>query len=201
MDEKTRYFVNSTGRFVIGGPKGDCGMTGRKIIVDTYGGCRSHGGGAFSGKDPSKVDRSSSYMARYIAKNLVAAGLADRLELQIAYTIGVAQPVSYNGQYLRYLEDTARTDISEIVGELFDLRPRKVIESSTCCGLSSRRLLLEAISGGTNRNLHGNARYGGSNQAESRNITTAVSISYRSRGKFGIRSYRSLLKAVPNAMS
>ena len=128
IDEKTRYFVNSTGRFVIGGPKGDCGMTGRKIIVDTYGGMSSHGGGAFSGKDPSKVDRSSSYMARYIAKNLVAAGLADRLELQIAYTIGVAQPVST-------MVNTFGTSkispdrISEIVGELFDLRPRKVIET------------------------------------------------------------------------
>lgn len=127
MDDKTRFFINSTGRFVVGGPKGDCGMTGRKIIVDTYGGMASHGGGAFSGKDPSKVDRSSSYMARYIAKNLVAAGLADRLELQIAYTIGVAQPVST-------MVNTFGTSkispdrISEIVNELFDLRPRKVIE-------------------------------------------------------------------------
>ena len=128
MDKKTRFFVNSTGRFVVGGPKGDCGMTGRKIIVDTYGGMSSHGGGAFSGKDPSKVDRSSSYMARYIAKNLVAAGLGVRLELQIAYTIGVAQPVST-------MVNTFGTSkispdrISEIVGELFDLRPRKVIET------------------------------------------------------------------------
>ncbi|MCX5798965.1 MAG: methionine adenosyltransferase [Proteobacteria bacterium] len=127
MDDKTRFFINSTGRFVVGGPKGDCGMTGRKIIVDTYGGMASHGGGAFSGKDPSKVDRSSSYMARYIAKNLVAAGLADRLELQIAYTIGVAQPVST-------MVNTFGTSkispdrISEIVNELFDLRPRRVIE-------------------------------------------------------------------------
>ncbi len=96
MDKKTKIYVNSTGRFVVGGPKGDCGMTGRKIIVDTYGGVGSHGGGAFSGKDPSKVDRSASYMARYIAKNIVAAGLADRLEVQLAYTIGVAQPVSVN---------------------------------------------------------------------------------------------------------
>ena len=127
LDAKTRFFVNSTGRFVVGGPKGDCGMTGRKIIVDTYGGMSSHGGGAFSGKDPSKVDRSSSYMARYIAKNLVAAGLADRLEIQIAYAIGVAQPVST-------MVNTFGTSkispdrISEIVNELFDLRPRKVIE-------------------------------------------------------------------------
>ncbi|HOJ71606.1 MAG TPA: methionine adenosyltransferase [Syntrophorhabdaceae bacterium] len=127
MDNKTKIFINSTGRFVIGGPKGDCGMTGRKIIVDTYGGVGSHGGGAFSGKDPSKVDRSGSYMARYIAKNLVAAGLADRLEIQIAYTIGVARPVSV-------MIDTQGTSkispdrIAEIVNELFDLRPRKIIE-------------------------------------------------------------------------
>ncbi|MCX8021903.1 MAG: methionine adenosyltransferase [Syntrophorhabdaceae bacterium] len=127
MDEKTKIFINSTGRFVIGGPKGDCGMTGRKIIVDTYGGVGSHGGGAFSGKDPSKVDRSASYMARYIAKNLVAAGLADKLEIQIAYTIGVAQPVSV-------MIDTQGTSkispdrIAEIVNELFDMRPRRIIE-------------------------------------------------------------------------
>ena len=127
MDEKTKIYVNSTGRFVVGGPKGDCGMTGRKIIVDTYGGVGSHGGGAFSGKDPSKVDRSASYMARYIAKNCVAAGLADRLELQLAYTIGVAEPVSV-------MVDTQGTykvnpnRIAEIVMELFDMRPRKIIE-------------------------------------------------------------------------
>lgn len=127
MDAKTRFFVNSTGRFVVGGPKGDCGMTGRKIIVDTYGGMASHGGGAFSGKDPSKVDRSGSYMARYVAKNLVAAGLADRLEIQIAYTIGVAQPVST-------MINTFGTSkippdkIADIVNELFDLRPRPIIE-------------------------------------------------------------------------
>jgi len=141
MDAKTKIYINSTGRFVVGGPKGDCGMTGRKIIVDTYGGGR-HGGGAFSGKDPSKVDRSASYMARYIAKNLVAAGLADQLEIQIAYTIGVAQPVSV-------MIDTDGTSkispdrISEIVLELFDLRPRKIIEKldllrpiykATACG-------------------------------------------------------------------
>lgn len=127
FDSNTKIFINSTGRFVIGGPKGDCGMTGRKIIVDTYGGVGSHGGGAFSGKDPSKVDRSGSYMARYIAKNLVAAGLADKLEIQIAYTIGVARPVSV-------MIDTQGTSkispdrIAEIVNEVFDLRPRMIIE-------------------------------------------------------------------------
>ena len=127
MDANTKIFINSTGRFVVGGPKGDCGMTGRKIIVDTYGGAGGHGGGAFSGKDPSKVDRSASYMARYVAKNLVAAGLAEKIELQIAYTIGVAQPVSVFVD----AQGTERIDpekISRIVSELFDLRPRKIIE-------------------------------------------------------------------------
>ncbi len=143
MDKKTKIYVNSTGRFVIGGPKGDCGMTGRKIIVDTYGGVGSHGGGAFSGKDPSKVDRSASYMARYIAKNLVAAGLADRMEVQLAYTIGVAQPVSV----MVDTQGTAKISpdrIAEIVINLFDMRPRKIIErldllrpiyrKTACCG-------------------------------------------------------------------
>ena len=143
MDSKTKIYVNSTGRFVIGGPKGDCGVTGRKIIVDTYGGVGSHGGGAFSGKDPSKVDRSASYMARYVAKNLVAAGLADRMEVQFAYTIGVAQPVSVNVD----TQGTAKISpdrIAEIILDLFDLRPRKIIEKldllrpiykkTACCG-------------------------------------------------------------------
>jgi|SRR5271157_751317 len=127
LDDKTTIYVNSTGRFVVGGPKGDCGMTGRKIIVDTYGGQGSHGGGAFSGKDPSKMDRSASYMARYIAKNLVAAGLADRMEVQIAYSIGVAKPVSV----MVDTQGTAKISpdrIAEIVNELFDMRPRKIIE-------------------------------------------------------------------------
>jgi len=127
MDENTKIYINSTGRFVVGGPKGDCGVTGRKIIVDTYGGVGSHGGGAFSGKDPSKVDRSASYMARYIAKNLVAAGLADRLEIQLAFTIGVARPVSV----MIDTQGTAKISpdrIAQIVNELFDMRPRKIIE-------------------------------------------------------------------------
>lgn len=126
MDAKTKIYINSTGRFVVGGPKGDCGMTGRKIIVDTYGG-GYHGGGAFSGKDPSKVDRSASYMARYIAKNLVAAGLAEKIELQVAYTIGVAKPVSV----MINTDGTSKISpdrISQIVQELFDLRPAKIIE-------------------------------------------------------------------------
>ena len=102
VDSGTKYHINPTGRFVIGGPHGDTGLTGRKIIVDTYGGMGRHGGGAFSGKDPTKVDRSACYMARYVAKNIVAAGLARRCEVQLAYAIGVAEPVSVNGQHLRH---------------------------------------------------------------------------------------------------
>jgi S-adenosylmethionine synthetase len=119
--------VNPTGRFVVGGPQGDTGLTGRKIIVDTYGGSGRHGGGAFSGKDPTKVDRSASYMARHIAKNIVAAGLADRAEVQIAYAIGVAEPVSVNVDTF----GTAKiepTRIESIVRETFRLRPREIIE-------------------------------------------------------------------------
>ena len=127
LDENTRYFVNPTGRFVVGGPHGDTGLTGRKIIVDTYGGFARHGGGAFSGKDPTKVDRSASYAARHIAKNLVAAGIAGRLELQVAYAIGVARPVSL-------LVDTFGTGklpdekILDIINRHFDLRPSTIIE-------------------------------------------------------------------------
>lgn len=127
LDEQTRYFINPTGRFVIGGPHGDCGLTGRKIIVDTYGGHGGHGGGAFSGKDPSKVDRSAAYMARYIAKNVVAAGLADRCLVQIAYAIGVAEPVSV-------MVDTfgtgkiAEETISAVVREVFPLKPAGIIK-------------------------------------------------------------------------
>ena len=127
LDEKTRYFINPTGRFVIGGPMGDCGLTGRKIIVDTYGGMGRHGGGAFSGKDPSKVDRSAAYMGRYVAKNLVAAGLCDRCEVQVAYAIGVAEPVSI----MVHTFGTAKVDeirLSELVRVVFDMRPRAIIE-------------------------------------------------------------------------
>ncbi|MFZ0388614.1 MAG: methionine adenosyltransferase, partial [Solirubrobacteraceae bacterium] len=122
-DELRRSFlVNPTGRFVIGGPMGDCGLTGRKIIVDTYGGMARHGGGAFSGKDPSKVDRSAAYAARYVAKNVVAAGLADRAEIQVAYAIGVARPVSVMVETFG-TETIGRAKILQLINEHFDLRP------------------------------------------------------------------------------
>ncbi|TCJ98460.1 methionine adenosyltransferase [Volucribacter psittacicida] len=127
LTAKTKYFINPTGRFVIGGPMGDCGLTGRKIIVDTYGGAARHGGGAFSGKDPSKVDRSAAYAARYVAKNIVAAGLADRCEIQLSYAIGVAEPTSI------MLETFGTAKVSEtlliqLVREHFDLRPYGLIK-------------------------------------------------------------------------
>jgi S-adenosylmethionine synthetase len=128
LDADTKYHINPTGRFVIGGPMGDTGLTGRKIIVDTYGGMGRHGGGAFSGKDPTKVDRSACYMARYIAKNIVAAGLADRVEVQLAYAIGVADPVSV----LVDTFGTAKVDeakIAELVRANFKLTPKGIIES------------------------------------------------------------------------
>ncbi|UCG14679.1 MAG: methionine adenosyltransferase [Deltaproteobacteria bacterium] len=127
LDEQTKYFINATGRFVVGGPMGDCGLTGRKIIVDTYGGQGSHGGGCFSGKDPSKVDRSGSYMARYVAKNIVAAGLAERCEVQVAYCIGVAEPVSL-------MIDTFGTGkigadhLARVVQETFSFKPASIID-------------------------------------------------------------------------
>lgn len=127
LDENTQFFINTTGRFVVGGPLGDCGLTGRKIIMDTYGGFGYHGGGAFSGKDPSKVDRSASYMCRYIAKNIVAAGLAEKCELQIAYTIGRAEPVSVMvGAYSTGA--ISSQELTEIVRKEFDLRPAAIIE-------------------------------------------------------------------------
>jgi S-adenosylmethionine synthetase len=125
-DKKTKYYINATGRFVVGGPKADCGLTGRKIIVDSYGGQGSHGGGSFSGKDPSKVDRSASYMARYLAKNIVAAGLADKCEVQLAYAIGIAQPVSGMINTLN-TGKIPSDEIAKIIMERFDLRPAKII--------------------------------------------------------------------------
>ena len=126
ITSKTRYLVNPTGRFVIGGPVGDCGLTGRKIIVDTYGGMARHGGGAFSGKDPSKVDRSAAYAARYVAKNIVAAGLAERCELQLSYAIGVAEPTSISIETF----GTGKVDQEKLIGAIrdnFDLRPKGII--------------------------------------------------------------------------
>jgi S-adenosylmethionine synthetase len=127
LDSKTRFYVNPTGRFVIGGPMGDAGLTGRKIIVDTYGGMARHGGGAFSGKDPTKVDRSGAYAARYVAKNVVAAGLADRFEVQIAYAIGVARPVSVMCETFG-THHVAPATIESLVKEHFDLRPAAIID-------------------------------------------------------------------------
>lgn len=127
LDKNTRYFINPTGRFVIGGPMGDCGLTGRKIIVDTYGGMARHGGGAFSGKDPSKVDRSAAYACRYVAKNIVAAGLAQRCEIQVSYAIGVAQPTSIRVEtFGTGLIDDDR--LTQLVRQHFDLRPRGLIK-------------------------------------------------------------------------
>ena len=128
VDEKTKIYVNSTGRFVLGGPRADSGLTGRKIIVDTYGGYARHGGGALSGKDPTKVDRSASYAARHVAKNIVAAGLAKKCEVQVAYAIGVAEPVSIMIETF----GTGRLpdhEIAKIVRRHFDLRPRRIIDS------------------------------------------------------------------------
>ncbi|MEE9120700.1 MAG: methionine adenosyltransferase [Syntrophobacteria bacterium] len=143
LDDQTRYYINATGRFVIGGPMGDCGLTGRKIIVDTYGGQGSHGGGCFSGKDPSKVDRSGSYMARYTAKNIVAAGLADKCEVQIAYCIGVAEPVSLmidsfgTGKFpperlVEIVRDTFSFKPADMISHLKLLRP--IFKKTACYG-------------------------------------------------------------------
>lgn len=127
-DEKTRYLINPSGRFVVGGPHGDAGLTGRKIIVDTYGGYSRHGGGAFSGKDPTKVDRSAAYAARHVAKNIVGAGLADKAEVQIAYAIGVAKPVSIHVTTFG-TGKIADDEITEVVKRVFDLRPAAIINT------------------------------------------------------------------------
>ena len=127
INKETKFFINPTGRFEIGGPAGDCGLTGRKIIVDTYGGMARHGGGAFSGKDPSKVDRSAAYAGRYVAKNIVASGMADKCEIQVSYAIGVAEPTSISVNTFgtsKINEDS----ISSIIQENFDLRPKGLIE-------------------------------------------------------------------------
>ena len=127
LSKKTKYHINPTGRFEIGGPMGDCGLTGRKIIVDTYGGSARHGGGAFSGKDPSKVDRSAAYAARYVAKNIVAAGLADRCEIQVSYAIGVAEPTSISVHTFG-TGKTSDTKLTELIREHFDLRPNGILK-------------------------------------------------------------------------
>ncbi|WIW69570.1 methionine adenosyltransferase [Anaerosinus gibii] len=128
LDDETKYYINPTGRFVVGGPQGDAGLTGRKIIVDTYGGMARHGGGAFSGKDPTKVDRSAAYAARYVAKNIVAAGLADKCEIQIAYAIGVAKPVSIMVETFGTAK-IEETKIVQLVKDNFDLRPAGIIKT------------------------------------------------------------------------
>ena len=127
LDDKTHYYINPTGRFVVGGPQGDAGLTGRKIIVDTYGGYARHGGGAFSGKDPTKVDRSASYAARYIAKNIVAAGLSEKCEVQLAYAIGVSHPVSIAVDTFGSMQ-VSEVELVKAIRKTFDLRPAGIIK-------------------------------------------------------------------------
>ncbi len=157
LDNETKYYINPTGRFVIGGPQGDCGLTGRKIIVDTYGGMARHGGGAFSGKDPTKVDRSAAYAARYVAKNMVAAGVADRLEIQLAYAIGVAQPVSISVDRFG-TNKIANEKIVSLIKEYFDLRRQPLSETLTCVGPFSKKQPPTVILAVTRVNLPGNER-------------------------------------------
>ena len=149
--------MNPTGKFVIGGPMGDTGLTGRKIVVDTYGGAAPHGGGAFSGKDPTKVDRSAAYAARYVAKNVVAAGLADRCQIQVAYAIGVAHPMSVNVECFG-TETIPLARIEELVAEHFDLGPARSSATSTSCARSTRRPPRTATSAATTATSPGSAR-------------------------------------------
>ncbi len=164
LDPKTKYHINPTGRFVIGGPMGDAGLTGRKIIVDTYGGYSRHGGGAFSGKDPSKVDRSACYMARYIAKNIVAAGLARKTEVQLAYAIGVAEPVSVMAETFG-TANVPEEKITALIREIFMLTPKAIIETLNlrrpiykATARFTRPRLLMATSAAAARDSHGSAR-------------------------------------------
>jgi S-adenosylmethionine synthetase len=154
LTKDTKYLINPTGRFVIGGPQGDCGLTGRKIIVDTYGGACPHGGGAFSGKDPSKVDRSAAYAARYVAKNIVAAGLARQCQIQVAYAIGVARPMNVTV----YTEGTGVVSddkLAELVREHFDLRPKALSRCSICCARFTKKPPPTVTSAATSRNSPG----------------------------------------------
>ncbi len=152
----TKYLVNPTGRFVIGGPQGDCGLTGRKIIVDTYGGACPHGGGAFSGKDPSKVDRSAAYAARYVAKNVVAAGLARQCQVQVAYAIGVAKPMNITVVHRRHRRDPGRADQQAGRRALRPAPARASCRCSTCCVRSTRRPPPTATSAATSPSSPGN---------------------------------------------
>ncbi len=157
MLANTRYLVNPTGRFVVGGPQGDCGLTGRKIIVDTYGGACPHGGGAFSGKDPSKVDRSAAYAARYVAKNIVAAGLARQCQIQVAYAIGVAKPMNVT-VYTECTGVVSDDKISQIIQEHFDLRPKGIVQMLDLLKPRYENPPLTATLAAKSRNLRGSVR-------------------------------------------